>query len=108
MDFFGVIRGKAGGRPFTYDGWCEVVRSRADLVQSAPRTGRNPATGESVTIHPRRDSATVIVNGQELGHVYWSFSGEDEVVVTGEAALIIRWARDLAAEIGGEFEVTQE
>ena len=103
MDFYGVIRAKVGGRPITYDGWCEFVRSRPELVRATPRTGRNPKTGEPMTIYPRQDGAKVVINGHEIGHVGWSLTGEDEVIFNGNPALIIPWAISIAVELDAEF-----
>jgi hypothetical protein len=103
MQFFGAIRAKVGGPPITYDRWCEYVRRRSDLARSAPRTGRNPKTGEPMTIRPRPDGATVVIDGRKIGNVGWSLSGEDEVIVSGDPELIVPWATAVAVELDAEF-----
>jgi hypothetical protein len=60
-------------------------------------------TGQPMTIYPRPDGAAVVVGGREIGDVAWSQSGEDEVIVSGDPALIVPWARAAAVELDAEF-----
>jgi hypothetical protein len=103
MDFYGTIRAKNGGPPLSYDRWCEFVSGCKDLVRGTPITGRNPKTDEPLTIRPRPDGASVVINAKRVGFVEWSQSGEDEVFVSGDPNVIVSWAAAVAAELGAEF-----
>jgi hypothetical protein len=100
---FGVIRAKLGNPPLTFEEWCTIVATREDLIPPSPRTGRNPKTGEAITINPRQDSAAVMADGQEIGSVGWSHGGENEVFVSGESRAIVLWGKMIASELDAEF-----
>jgi hypothetical protein len=105
MEFLGVICKKAGGPALTYDRWCELAQSRTELVPSDALMGRNPATGESFSIRPRRpNSMAVVIEEEEVGRMNWSESDEDQVTVIGEPAFMIPLARELAASLDAEFQ----
>jgi hypothetical protein len=100
----GVIRVRAGGSALTYDGWCDLVRSRPELVPGKLVQGRNPFTRGPRTYHPPPDAASIVIDGRVVGHTHWSLSGEDEVIVSGDADALAPLAHDLAAALGAEFE----
>src|SRR4051812_25328235 len=85
MTFCGLIRAQPNGDPLDYDRWCALVRRRTDRVQRAPRNGTNPKTGEPVTIYPHPDAASVVIDRQIVGSVYWSMSEGNEIIVIGQA-----------------------
>jgi hypothetical protein len=103
MDFVGTIRAKPGGLPLTYRTWCDFVCRSKDLVRQTPHSGRNPFTGEAITINPKPDTATVVLNGKKIGFVEWSQSGEDEVSVWGDSILIVPWAQAVAVSFDANF-----
>jgi len=106
VDLVGVIRAKAGEPAINYETWCNLVRRRPELVLPQPHEGRNPLTGEPCILHPRPDAAAVVIAGQRVGEFAWSQSGEQEVVVSGDPAVVIPLASEFAAAIGADFNET--
>jgi len=103
MEFFGLIRMRPGGPAITYDGWCDFVRSRPDFVRAKPAQGRNPLSGEPITIYPRPDRASVMKHGKPAVNVGWSESGTDEVVLSGERSEVISIGREIAMALDAEL-----
>jgi hypothetical protein len=92
------------GDGFSYQAWCQLVGSRPEFRQPAPRQARNPFTSEPYTAQPRVDVADVVVAGRVVGEVYWSMSDEPlvNVSIEPEAAPL---AQEWAAAISGRFQV---
>jgi len=103
MEFLGVIRMRAGGPRLTYDRWCDLARHRVELAPFVEHMGRNPRTGEVMSIRSQRGASAIVIDGDEVGRMWWE-SEEDEVTVIGESALVIPLARELAALLDAEFE----
>jgi hypothetical protein len=103
VEFFGLIRMRPGGRTITYDGWCDFVCRRPDFVRGKPVQGKNPVTGEPITIFPRPDGASVIKDGKEIANVGWSLSGPDEVILSGERSVVISLGREIAMQLDAEL-----
>jgi hypothetical protein len=59
-------------------------------------------SGEPITIRPRPDGASVMVNGKVVAHVGWSQSGADEVTLSGERALVASLGREIASAFDAE------
>lgn len=102
MDFFALIRSRSGGQAITFDKWCDFVRRRSDFVRAEPVQGKNPLTGEPITIYPRPDGASVIKDGRTIVHLGWSQSGIDEIILSGDRHEVIFLARQIAAVLSGE------
>lgn len=102
MRIEGVIYPIGAGAGFNRDAWCQLVASRPEFRRPPSRQVRNPFTGGSMTVHPPTDTAEVVLEGCEVGQVYWSMSEEPLVNVSVEPAaqpLVREWA----AALGGEF-----
>ncbi len=77
MNIFLAIRPKPDGPPLSYEAWCRLVKKRPQLVPAEPVVGKNPKTGEPMTIYPRPDSASIVFDGRKVGGVHWSLSGDE-------------------------------
>jgi hypothetical protein len=103
----GAIFPVGDGVGFTREAWCQLVASRPEFQRPPDREGRNPFTGKTVTFRPTPDTATVLLNGQAIGNVYWSMSEEALVNVEIDSSglpLVLEWA----AALGGEFRAYTE
>ena len=94
---------RPGGPAITYEGWCDFVRKRPDFVRAKPVQGKNPLTGEPITIYPGPDGASVMKDGKAVVHVGWSQSGTDEVILSGERSQVISLGRDIATALDAEL-----
>jgi hypothetical protein len=103
MEFFGLIRMRAGGPVITYEEWSGFVRKRPDFVRAERVQGKNPLTGERITIYPRPDGASIMKDGKVVVHVGWSQSGADEVILSGERSQVISLGREIATALDAEL-----
>src|SRR5262245_9749800 len=102
MRIEGTIHPKGDGAGFNREAWCQLVGRRHEFRRHAPRQGRNPLTGKSMSIKATEDAAEVFVEDRLVGAVYWSMSEEPQVNVSVEPPampLVLEWA----AALGGEF-----
>jgi hypothetical protein len=97
------IRARAGDPPFDYGAWCELVRSHPDLIRASPVIGKNPLTGDPITIRPRGDGAAIVVDGRRIGSVGWSEDGSPLVLAQGQHADIKPFVEALAQRLNGEY-----
>jgi len=102
MEIYLAIRAKTGEPSLSNEKWPELITVRPELVLPTPQPGWHPITKQPITIYPRPDCATVVIDGQKKGRVYWSPKGEKEVIVCGEADYVLPLAEELAILLGCE------
>jgi hypothetical protein len=98
----GTIRPSGDGSEFNRPAWCKFIASRPEFRRAAPRTVKDPITGETTTVNPPEDAAEVIIDGNAVGNVYWSSVQRGMIHLRVKPAalpLVKEWAE----EMGGSF-----
>ena len=72
------------------------------FVRAKPIQGKHPLTGEPITIRPRPDGASVILDGKVVAHVGWTQSGTDEVILSGDRATVVSLGREIATALDAD------
>jgi hypothetical protein len=84
--------------------WIALI-GKMDALSALPkRTMVNPFhPGKTVVVHSPPTQAVVIVGGETVGRMRWSFDGPNEILVHGDASRVVPVAREVAARLGGTF-----
>ena len=88
--------------------WLKVVREHPNLVAPKPKHGINPFTKEPMVFKARKDVAGVVIDGKDVGTIWWSENGSDCINVFGDTREVIAIAEDVAKRLGCRFEGYEE
>lgn len=65
--------------------------------------GKNPLTGEPMTIYPRPDGASFTKDGKAVVNAGWSESGANEVILSGVRSEVSSLGREIARALDAEL-----
>lgn len=106
MKRYGTIESNDSQRSLSREAWMSYIASTPDLVQSEPRTGRNPANGKPVLLRPPADTVHLVYDGKRLATFSWGPPEHDCINVqyddAGEAMVAGR-ANTIADLLGGAY-----
>jgi hypothetical protein len=54
-------------------------------------------------IRPLPDVARIVIDGEEIGSMSWSFDDSNLIYVFGEAKAVVLLAHEIAKSLGGRF-----
>jgi len=103
-DCIGFIVRAPGSPALTKQAWCGLIDDRPELVRPKPRSVRNPFTLGRMTVRATPDAVGVVIDGREVGSMHWAMDCSPQVIVWGEPAVVIPFARELAGVLGAQFE----
>ena len=93
------------GPSVTSAAWLTLIAQRDDLLTPPARMGKNPFTGEPVEFKPPATTVRVVRDDLDLGQIYLSEDGADELLVMAPDELrpvMLELAQELATALGGE------
>ena len=102
--YLGEIVGKAKKKGLDRDRWIEIIGEHQNLAVPPAREGVNPFTKERVILKPRPDMALVVIEGETVGTMDWSQDSSKIIEVSGDPALVLPLAEEIAGLLGGRFE----
>jgi hypothetical protein len=102
-DYLGEIIANSDTPGFSRSRWIELIQQHSNLQRGRPIEGINPFTREPLTYHPAPDSASVVVDDEDVGTMFWAPDESNTIVVCGEATVVIPVARSIAELLNGHF-----
>ncbi|MBC7818401.1 MAG: hypothetical protein IAG10_16060 [Planctomycetaceae bacterium] len=104
MESIGVIRAERDPPGINHDRWVALIDKHPNLLHPPPIEGINSFTRGPMIAHPRPDVASVVIEGQEIGMMYWSENEANQINVFGDSQTVAQLAHEVANLLGGLFE----
>lgn len=103
MDFIGQIVRDPDPPGIDKKHFLDLIGRHPNLGPGTPKEGINPFTRKPMIIKPNPDTARIIVDGEEVGCMYWALDDSNLVNVSGDPQVVIPIALEIAATLGGRF-----
>jgi hypothetical protein len=109
MDFIGQIVREPDPPGIDKKRWFALIGRHPNLALPEPKEGVYPFTKKPMILKPRSDVARIIVDGEDVGTMYWSMDDSNLINVSGDPQVVIPLAHEIAGSLGGRFhEFTSE
>jgi hypothetical protein len=111
MTSIGRIEGGPRDNRIDQGEWIALIKSLPSLAPIRPTKGINPFTGKPIEFKSPVTSASVCIEGTELGSLSWAMDGSPILIVYANdeaAATVASVAEQVAQKLGAHFVLEAE